>query len=301
MRRTAAVRPSLLPALALSAALASGGAWALSEFGIEGMGVVATRADEVRGAVSPDGQRIVWASPNRDGGAGGWDLWQASLRDGRWQDPRALSLNTRDAERDPAFSADGRWLYFASDRRGGRGGLDLYRAPVERTGIGAPRALAGAVNTRADERSPTPSRDGRALLFAGNGGATAGGFDLFVAALDGDTAAAPRPLAGVNTRADEFDGAWLDGGGLVFARADAADAGPSRLHVARCDGRRYAGVEPLTLSFNTADGRTLGAMLDWNKPAELLVTGSARSPRAGGLDLYRMKAPAPGGQPGCAG
>ena len=70
--------------------------------------------------------------------------------------------------------------------------------------------------------------------------------------------------------------------------------------MARCDGRRYAGVEPLTLSSNTADGRTLGAALDWNKPAELLVTGSARSPRAGGLDLYRMKAPTPGGEAGCA-
>ncbi|RBJ64661.1 TolB-like protein, partial [Xanthomonas oryzae pv. oryzae] len=42
----------------------------LAEFGIEGMGVVSTPANEARATLSPDGQRIVWAS-DRAGGAGG--------------------------------------------------------------------------------------------------------------------------------------------------------------------------------------------------------------------------------------
>ena len=65
----------------------------LAEFGIEGMGVVSTPANEARATLSPDGQRIVWAS-DRAGGAGGWDLWQAQLVGGRWQQATSLPLNT---------------------------------------------------------------------------------------------------------------------------------------------------------------------------------------------------------------
>ncbi|HBZ46194.1 MAG TPA: TolB-like protein, partial [Stenotrophomonas sp.] len=68
-----------LSLLALSLSLLSApGAMALSEFGIEGMGVVSTKANEAQATIAPDGKRIIWAS-DRPGGAGGWDLWQATL------------------------------------------------------------------------------------------------------------------------------------------------------------------------------------------------------------------------------
>jgi len=41
-------------------------------------------------------------------------------------------------------------------------------------------------------------------------------------------------------------------------------------------------------------------VVDASKPTELLVTGSARAPRAGKLDIYRMKAPAATGDDRCA-
>ena len=82
-----------LSLLALSASLlCTPAAMALSEFGIEGMGVVSTKANEAQATIAADGQRIVWAS-DRPGGRGGWDLWQAVLRDGRWQGPAPLALN----------------------------------------------------------------------------------------------------------------------------------------------------------------------------------------------------------------
>ncbi len=40
----------------------------LAQYGIEGMGVVSTPANEVRVSISPDGQRIVWADPMQAGG-----------------------------------------------------------------------------------------------------------------------------------------------------------------------------------------------------------------------------------------
>ena len=70
----------------------------------------------------------------------------------------------------PMFSADGRWLYFFSNRDGGRGGDDLYRAPVLADGSFGPVANLGpGVNSAGNEWAPTPSRDGRHLLFSSDG------------------------------------------------------------------------------------------------------------------------------------
>lgn len=301
-RVTALIGLSLLPVLALGAYAVSGPAAAfISEFGIEGMGVVSTRASEIRGSVTPDGQRIVWGSTDREGGAGGWDLWQATLKDGRWQDAQPLPINTKANDFDPLFSADGRWLYFFSNRPGGVGGDDLYRVAVlAGGGFGKPENLGPGVNSRGDEWAPTPSRDGQHLLFASDGFGGAGRHDLFVARWDGRGFVQPQPVPGVNTKADEFDAAWLgDGKSLVFARSADAAAQPIQLLLAHCDGSRYAQVAPMKLSFNTADGTTLGPALDWNKPAELVVTGSAKAPRAGKMDIYRMKAPSTEGKAGC--
>lgn len=300
-------RTALLATSLLGGALAAGTVAALSEFGIEGMHVVSTKADEVRASVAPDGQTIVWARSRREDSAHvpGWELWRARLIENRWQDAMPLSLNVTGEDFDPAFSSDGRWLYFASNREGGVGGTDLYRAPVlAGGGFGEPQNLGPGVNGIGDERAPSVSRDGRHLLFASNGHGGAGGFDLFVARWDGAAFVDPQPLAGINTVADEIDAAWLgDGEAIVFARSDTATnmraTVPTRLYLAQCDGSRYAVAAPLALSFNTAEGRTLGPALDWSRPGELLVSGIAPSPRAGQTDIYRMKAPTVTGSPGC--
>jgi len=291
-----------LPLLAFTASLlftpiASG----LSEFGIEGMGVVSTPANEVRGTVAPDGQRIVWGSTDRAGGAGGWDLWQASLKAGRWQDAMPLPLNTAANEFDPFFSPDGQWLYFFSNRKGGQGGDDLYRAAVHSDGgFGPAENLGPGVNSRGDEWAPTVSADGQRLLFASDGHGGGGRHDLFVARWDGRAFVDPQPVPGLASAQDEFDAAWLaDGRAIVFARSTDPATAPVRLWLAQCQQGRYVDPQPLAVSFNDAAGTTLGPVLDANKPTELLVTGSARAPRAGKLDIYRMKAPAATGDDTC--
>lgn len=273
----------------------------LSEFGIEGMGVVSTKANEVRGTVAPDGQRIVWGSTDRSGGAGGWDLWQASLREGRWQDPTPLAVNSSANDFDPFFSPDGRWLYFFSNRKGGQGGDDLYRAAVKADGsFGPAENLGPGVNTRGDEWAPSVSADGQRLLFASDGHGGAGRHDLFVAHWDGHAFVDAQPVPGLATADEEFDAAWLgDGRAIVFARSADPATAPVRLWVAQCRQGRYVDPQPLALSFNDEAGTTLGPVLDANKPGELLVSGSAKAPRAGKLDIYRMKAPAVTGDASC--
>ncbi len=286
--RTALCLSLLLPATAVG----------LAEFGIEGLWTVSTRDDELRASVSPDGQWIVWGS-DRAGGPGGGDLWQARRQDNRWVDPQPLPFNTPALEAEPAFSTDGRWLYFASDRDGGAGGRDLYRVAVDGETYGRPQWLGAAVNTDADEGSPLPGADGHWLLFASNGGHGQGGYDLKLARSAGEGFVLHGPVPGVNTGHDEFDAAWLDGGrALAFARGD-AETGAVRIHVAACDGRQYAGATPWTLSFNTAEGHTRALVADPSRPGEGTVSGSARSPRAGKRDIYRIVLPSVRGQDGC--
>jgi Tol biopolymer transport system component len=283
--------PLSLLALSLSLLFVPG-AMALSEFGIEGMGVVSTKTNEAQATVAPDGQRIVWAS-DRSGGAGGWDLWQAVLRDGRWQDPTPLALNTGSDEIDPYFSHDGRWLYFASNRPGGRGGVDLYTVAVQANGgFGPVMALPVTINTRANERRPALRPDGQALLFARDGAGTRGGFDLFQAAVQGNGFAAVTALpAPLNGPADELGGEWLgNDGALAITRVA---EGQSQVWLVGCDHRQAA--VPLTLSFNTAEGQTGAPVVDASKPSELVLAGQARAPRAGGVDLYRIRTPSVAG------
>jgi WD40-like Beta Propeller Repeat len=289
-------------AIALVLSLLCGAAGAtLQEFGIEGMGVVSTPSGEVRASVSPDGQRIVWGSTDREGGPGGWDLWQASLRDGRWSDPRPLPIDTPANDFDAAFSADGHWLYFFSNRAGGFGGDDLYRAAVLADGgFGEAENLGAGVNGRGDEWAPTANADGHRLLFASNSFGGAGRHDLFVARWDGHAFVDPQPVPGINSADDEFDASWLgDGKALVFAHSTDVENAPIQLMLAQCDGKAYADAQPLALSFNTADGATLGPVVDLSKPGELLVSGKARAPTAGKLDIYRMRAPKVTGKDGC--
>ncbi len=271
---------------------------ALAEFGIEGIGVVSTRADELRATRSADGRRLVWAS-NREGGAGGWDLWQATWQESRWTDARPLLLGTAADEVDPFLSADGRWLYFASNREGGHGGFDLYRAALlDDGGFGPAQNLGATINGADDERSPALREDDGTLLLASNRGGGAGGWDLWSARRAGDGFAAPQPMAGLNSPGDELDGSWLAGGrAVVFARSNGG--GGAQLQLSHCRDGRWSAAEPLALSFNTAEGDTRAALVDASTPGELLVSGHARAPRAGGFDLYRMRAPASNGSDDC--
>ena len=293
-------RLSLAAMAILLSAVASAG---LAEFGIEGMGVVSTPDSEVRASVSPDGRRIVWGSTNRKGGPGGWDLWQARLSDGRWTQAQPLPapVNSEANDFDPLFSADGKWLYFFSNRDGGFGSDDLYRAAVHADGsFGEAENLGAGVNGKGAEFAPTPSRDGQRLLFASDSFGGAGRHDLFVAHWNGKAFVEPKPVPGINTPADEFDAAWIDDGkAIVYAQSKDVENEPIRLMVAHCDGKAYVDVAPWSLPFNTADGFTLGPVVDANKPSEVLVSGMAKSPKAGRMDIYRVRAPKAAGKSGC--
>jgi hypothetical protein len=72
-----------------------------------------------------------------------------------WGDPEPLAnLNTDADELGPAFSFDGKFLFFSSDRDGGQGGYDLWVSRNENGNWSEPVNLDPGINTALDEIDP---------------------------------------------------------------------------------------------------------------------------------------------------
>lgn len=257
--------------------------------------VASTPSVEVRPALSPDGQTLLWGSTDRPGGPGGWDIWM-SRRSGDgskpWGEATPVPFDTGVKEFDPAFDPTGRWVYFFSDRTGGFGGDDLYRVSFDPASghFGQPENLGPTINTKGDEWAPAPLSGDR-LLFATDGRAGRGRHDLYLGEAKGGKWRGARPLPGsVNTADDEFDATFLqDESILVFSRSENVDTKPVSLYSA-CKGRSgYVDATRLADGVNVEGRDTFGPAADPQNPDALLFTGRRPEAQRGKLDLYRIR------------
>src|SRR5262249_38448955 len=89
-------------------------------------------ADFHHATLTPDGKTMYLQGPLEKGR---WGLFRSTAtgKEG-WSKPEPLDdLNNEEGptgDRSPSLSRDGSLLYFASDRPGGKGGLDLWYAPT---------------------------------------------------------------------------------------------------------------------------------------------------------------------------
>lgn len=78
----------------------------------------------------------------------------------------------------PYITRDGRRMYFASDRPGGSGGVDIWYSDKLGDDWGVPVNMGPKVNTSANEMYPFLSTDS-VLYFTSNGHPGLGGYDIF--------------------------------------------------------------------------------------------------------------------------
>ncbi|MDX2062532.1 MAG: OmpA family protein [Bacteroidia bacterium] len=109
----------------------------------------------------------------------------------------------------PFITPDGNTMYFASDRDGGQGGLDLWYATRAGNVWSTPVNCGPEVNTEFNEIQPYISATGE-LIFASNGHTGMGGFDLYRSRGALNTWSTPENLGSpLNSSFDETTLLWL--------------------------------------------------------------------------------------------
>lgn len=174
-------------------------------------------------AFSPDGKVMVFAKGNtgKRKGAADVDLYMSRFRNGSWTEPTPLNINDPDAwDSAPAFSPDGRTLYFSSNRKGrGRdrdkvnyGGLDIYAAQMDSRGrFSRVKNMGPDVNTPGNESFPYVAEDAK-LYIASDGHPGYGGLDLFVVKRANGKTVVENLAQPMNSHGDDF--------GLFLFKAD---------------------------------------------------------------------------------
>ena len=173
-------------------------------------GKINTTRDEGSPFITADGEDVYFVQCWTEDGLGDCDIYAAKMDyNGKWQEITNLGdrVNSKYWDSQPFISPDGEYLYFASDRSGGYGGTDIWRAKRLRSGRwGTPKNLGPEVNSSGDEKAPMIAPNGVDLFFCSDGHPGLGGYDLFRSTLSSRDKWSPARNVGrpFNSAADDM-------------------------------------------------------------------------------------------------
>ncbi|MDX2197122.1 MAG: OmpA family protein [Cytophagales bacterium] len=132
---------------------------------------------------SADGKTLFLYKPTN----GGDIFYSTRIGDTSWTEPinMGLPVNSRYCEPSVSINNTGTKLYFASDRPGGFGGLDIYISALDAEGKWEkPQNLGTVINTNFDDDSPFISFDNKTLYFSSRGHKGMGEYDIYKSDFD---------------------------------------------------------------------------------------------------------------------
>ncbi len=172
-----------------------------------------TPKNEGAQSISVNGKLLFFTACNRASGYGSCDIYYSVKVNGKWGTPKNVGapVNGRSWETQPSLSSNNRYLYFSSNRRGGKGRKDIWRAELlgftgdGKIKWGEPENLGDSINTPGNEISPFIHANNKNFYFASDYRIGMGGFDLFTAKLkaDGSFSEAENMGYPINTIEDE--------------------------------------------------------------------------------------------------
>ncbi len=133
-------------------------------------------------SISADGKIMIFTCCQGRLGFGSCDLYISTHYGEDWTIPVNMGRNVNSPNWDsqPSLSADGRKLFFVSDRPGGIGKRDIWVSYMNEKGQWQPAVNLGpSINTPEDEISPFIHVNGVTLYFASKGYPGFGGYDLY--------------------------------------------------------------------------------------------------------------------------
>jgi len=250
---------------------------------------------DVLPALSKDGRSLYFSS-TRPGGFGAQDIWVSQRADDAapWGPPFNLGAAINSAFNDvgAAFSRDGHWLFFHSDRPGGFGGFDLmasWRPNVhDDFGWQTPVNLGAAVNSVFNDAGASYLEDGEngtPQLYFGSDRPGVGAFDFYVADFGRDGALGPARLIPElsSTSNDQRPVVRFDGREIFFFSAR-----PGSRNQDIWVSTRATIADPWTPPIDVAAVNSAfnDAQCALSSDARTLVLSSDRPGGVGGVDLW---------------
>lgn len=140
--------------------------------------VINTVEHDAAVSLSNDGKKLF---VYRDDRSNGGDIYVSIFKDSAWTYPeKVYGISTRSWEGSASLSADEKTLYFSSDRPGGKGGKDIYKATLNKDSMwGNIQNMGPKINTQYDDDAPFIHPNGTTLLYSSKGHNSMGGYDIF--------------------------------------------------------------------------------------------------------------------------
>ncbi|HQQ93636.1 MAG TPA: hypothetical protein PLQ93_03710 [Bacteroidia bacterium] len=163
-----------------------------------------TKGNDAAIAISPDGLTLfTFLSTNENEG----DIMVSKLQGSEFSTPEPLNSNINTPEYwegSCSISADGKFLYFSSERPTGLGGRDLYVSEFIDGDWGPAVNLGPKINTPLDEDAPFIHPDGVTLFFSSKGHMSVGDYDIMFATKTEEGWSMPKSMGmPVNTTEDD--------------------------------------------------------------------------------------------------
>lgn len=170
-------------------------------------GVVSTALPERDMAISPDGTEMFYTVQVR---AVGFQtiIHRTKTKEGHWSPPRVASFSGNFSDLEPAFSTDGKKLFFCSNRPlSGQQPKDYDIWVIEKKdgSWSNPKNLGAPINTEKDEFFPSVTQNGN-LYFTATRNNGIGKEDIYMARWENNRFAEPQALdSAVNSATYEFN------------------------------------------------------------------------------------------------
>ncbi len=252
--------------------------------------IVCIEKSEVKITFSKDGKIVLWGAVGREKGMGGLDIWEAAYSDSGWSNPQPVSFNSADDDFDPSFSADGKLLYFFSNRQGGEGGTDIYFVKYDslNQSFSQPLNMGNKINTSGDEWGPAESIDGKKFIFCTDGLGGKGKHDIFICEKVKDGWSEPKEITEINSDEDDFDPAFLnDCKTILFTKKYSEDE--AYLFISYLSKDRYTKPEKLGKDINISNTWNFGSSLDPINHSYFYYSTHKEENSKGRLDIYKVK------------
>lgn len=164
---------------------------------------VATENNYGTAGISADGQEMMVFIGDHSSGS----IYKIQKEENGWSRPMPLgdNIHSKYMESTASMTPDNKTIYFASNRPGGYGGMDIYKSEKRPDGSwGKAENLGKAINTRANEDAPFIHPNKKMLFFTTDGHNGMGGNDIYKSELTDGVWSEPKNMGyPINTTAND--------------------------------------------------------------------------------------------------